>query len=250
MLLNFKLNLLLKCKVRLRPWAWTPTCIKLDLEKKLFLRLIFKPTWTSSSKPRWTPNFSKVLMRPPKPNLLETSSTLLSADSKIAETTLSKLKLTLTLEKHLNNQLLLILTLEKKLKILRTGHLVLETLSQPSALKTESQHHPKELSFNWLLNNQLLLIPTPEKKLKILRTGLPESETLFQLSAKTMLSQHHPTELYSKSKPKRRREWPPTPPSKLPLISKKRNPMNSLSHTPKPTAPKMKSQRHEMKNEK
>jgi hypothetical protein len=83
-----------------------------------------------------------------KLNSLETSSTLSNADSKIAEATLFKPKLNLTLKKHPNNQLLQKLTLEKKLLILKTGHLVSETPSQLSAIKTPSQHHPPELWFN------------------------------------------------------------------------------------------------------
>lgn len=237
-------NLLLKCKLILKPWAWTLTCIKLDLEKKLFLRHIFKPIWMSSSKPRWTLNFSKVLMSNINPNSLETSSTLLSADSKIAET-LSKLKLRLALKKLLNNQLSLIQILERKLLTSKTGHLVSETLSQLSTLKMESQHHPTEPSFNW--TNQLSPIPTLEKKLLTSKTGPPESETLFQLSTPKTESQHHPPEPSSNSTSKRRKEWPPTPLNKLPLISKKRNPMNSSSHTPKLTPPKMKSQSEQMK---
>ena len=81
-----------------------------------------------------------------KLNLLGTFSTLLNADSKIAaEATLFKPKLKLTLKKHPNNQLLKKLSLEKKLLILKTGHLVSETLSQLSAIKTPNQHHPPEL---------------------------------------------------------------------------------------------------------
>jgi len=75
-----------------------------------------------------------------KPNSLETSSTLLSADSKIAETPLPK--------QNLNNQPLLKLILENMLKTLRTGDLVSEMLFQLSPTTTESQHHPLELSFN------------------------------------------------------------------------------------------------------
>ena len=147
MLPDFKLNQLLKCKLKLNQWAWTLTCIKLDLEKRLSLRHIYKPIWMSSSKLRWTVNSLKVLMNNIKLNSLETSSTLLNADSKIAEA-LFKPKLKLTLKKHPNNQLLQKLTLEKKLLILKTGHLVSETPSQLSARKTPSQHHPPELWFN------------------------------------------------------------------------------------------------------
>tara|TARA_B110001450_G_C17558313_1_gene455643 strand:+ start:312 stop:551 length:240 start_codon:yes stop_codon:yes gene_type:complete len=75
-----------------------------------------------------------------KLNSLETSSTLLSADSKIAETPLPK--------PNLNNQPLLKLILENMLKTLRTGDLVSEMLFQLSPTTTESQHHPPELSFN------------------------------------------------------------------------------------------------------
>ena len=148
MLPDFKLNQLLKCKLKSNQWAWTLTCIKLDLEKRLFLRHIYKPIWMSSSKLRWTVNSSRELMSNIKPNSLETSSTSSNADSKIAEATLFKPKLNLTLKKHPNNQLLQKLTLEKKLLILKTGHLVSETPSQLSARKTPSQHHPPELWFN------------------------------------------------------------------------------------------------------
>jgi hypothetical protein len=79
-----------------------------------------------------------------KLNSLETSSTLLNADSKIAEA-LFKPKLKLTLKKHPNNQLLKKPIRKRKLKILKTGHLVLEMPSQLSVKKTESQHHPPEL---------------------------------------------------------------------------------------------------------
>jgi len=144
MLPDSKLNQLLKCKLKSRPWAWTLTCIKLDSEKRLFLRHIYKLIWMSSSKLRWTVNSSKVLMNNIKLNSLETSSTLLNADSKIAEA-LFKQKLKLTPKKHPNNQLLKKPTKERKLKILKTGHLVLEMPFQLSAIKTDSQNHPKEL---------------------------------------------------------------------------------------------------------
>ena len=144
MLPDSKLNQLLKCKLKSRPWAWTPTCIKLDLEKRLFLRHIYKPIWMSSSKLRWTVNSLKVLMNNIKLNSLETSSTLLNADSKIAEA-LFKPKLKLTLKKHPNNQLLQKPIQERKLKILKTGHLVSEMPSQHLAIKMESQSHPPEL---------------------------------------------------------------------------------------------------------
>jgi hypothetical protein len=79
-----------------------------------------------------------------KLNSLETSSTLLNADSKIAEA-LFKPKLKLTLKKHPNNQLLQQPIKESMLKILKTGHLVSEMPSQHSAIKMESQSHPPEL---------------------------------------------------------------------------------------------------------
>ena len=242
MLSRCKLNQLLKCKLKLNPWAWTLTCIKLDLEKRLFLRLISRPIWTSSSKLRWTLNSSLELMSNKKLNSWETSSTLLSADSKIAETNLPK--------PNLNNQPLPKLILENTLKILRTGDLVSETLFQLSATKTESQHHPPEPSSNWLLSNQPLPKLIPEKKLKILRTGLPVSETPSQLSPSKMVCQHHLPELSSNSQPIRRKEWPPTPPSKSLPTSIKKKPTNSSSHTPKPTAAKTKNQsecRNQMK---
>jgi hypothetical protein len=135
-----------------------------------------------------------------KLNSLETSSTLSSAGSKTVETTLLKLN------QHPNNQQLQKPIKEKKHKTSKTGHLVLEMLSQLSLLMMESHQLTQELSFNWLPNNQPSLKLILEKKHKILRTGLPESEMPFQLSPPTIPSQHQTTVLSFNLKPIRKKE--------------------------------------------
>jgi len=194
----------------------------------------------NSSNKRWILNFLRVLKNKKNHNLSETSSTLSSADSKIATSFKPKLKSTPNkpqlVQPQLNQRK------KKMLKILMTGPQDMETMSQLTMLNMENTMHkdrPPKTSLKLLA--QPLLIQRRRRMPRTLTTGLQDTETTFQHIMPSMenikLRDQQPPILFKrkttrnqapwlKSHQKRKKESPPTPPSKLLLISKEKKLIN------------------------
>jgi len=190
----------------------------------------------NSSNKRWIPNFLKMLKNQKNHNLLETSSTLLSADSKIA--TSFKPKLKLAPNKPQLVQPLLIQRKKKMPKILTTGLQDMETMYQLTMLNMESMLHkvqPPKTSPK--LQAQPLLIQRRRRMPRTSMTGLQDMVTTFQHTMPNTENTKHkdqqPLILHKrkmrrnqvpslKSQQKRKKESQPTHPSKSLLISKEK----------------------------
>lgn len=194
----------------------------------------------NSCNKRWTPNFLKVLTKPKNLNLLETSSTLLSADSKIA--TLFKPKPKSTQNKPQPAQPLVNQRKRKMLRTSMTGLQDMVTTSQLTMLNMENTKlkvQPHQISLK--LQAQPLKNQRKLKTQRTLMTGLQDMETMFQ---HTMLNTENTKPkvqqpltllkrkmrknqaLLPKFHQKRKRESPPILRSKLLLISKEKKLIN------------------------